>query len=45
MEILTTFLYWQVLKDCGHNLHYEKPDEFSQVVSRACKIADEADHQ
>lgn len=34
-----------VLKDCGHNLHYEKPDEFSQVVSRACKIADEADHQ
>uniref|UniRef100_A0A4D5S0J7 Putative conserved secreted protein n=1 Tax=Ixodes scapularis TaxID=6945 RepID=A0A4D5S0J7_IXOSC len=34
-----------VLEDCGHNLHYEKPDEFSHVVGKVCETADEQTHE
>lgn len=30
-----------VLEDCGHNLHYEKPDDFSLVVGKVCEAVDE----
>lgn len=29
-----------VLRGCGHNLHYEKPAKFNQVVCKACEHAD-----
>ncbi|XP_077504008.1 (Lyso)-N-acylphosphatidylethanolamine lipase-like isoform X2 [Amblyomma americanum] len=34
-----------VVEDCGHNLHYEKPEEFCDVVNKACELVDGRLHQ
>ncbi|XP_072144153.1 (Lyso)-N-acylphosphatidylethanolamine lipase-like isoform X2 [Dermacentor andersoni] len=40
-----SFVQVHVLEDCGHNLHYEKPEEFCDVVNKACELVDERLHQ
>lgn len=36
-----SFVQVHVIEDCGHNLHYEKPEEFCDVVNKACELVDE----
>lgn len=40
-----SFVQVHVLEDCGHNLHYEKPEEFCGIVNKACELVDETMHQ
>lgn len=40
-----SFVQVHVLDDCGHNLHYEKPEEFCGLVNKACELFDETMHQ
>ncbi|XP_049511183.1 1-acylglycerol-3-phosphate O-acyltransferase ABHD5-like isoform X3 [Dermacentor silvarum] len=40
-----SFVQVHVLEDCGHNLHYEKPEEFCDVVNKACELVEKRLHQ
>lgn len=40
-----SFVQVHVLEDCGHNLHYEKPEEFCGIVNKACELVDETMNQ
>lgn len=35
-----SLVHLHVLEDCGHNLHYEKPEEFCDVVNKVCDLVD-----
>ncbi|CAN8024205.1 unnamed protein product [Ixodes persulcatus] len=30
----------QVLKECGHNVHMDQPDQFNDIVNKVCDLAD-----
>ncbi|XP_064467120.1 (Lyso)-N-acylphosphatidylethanolamine lipase-like isoform X2 [Ornithodoros turicata] len=36
----TAYVELKVLKDCGHNVHMEKPEEYNAIVVKVCDMAD-----